>query len=143
MKKSLFICLFFTGLTASSYAQQFVYRPVNPAFGGDPFNYQWLLSSASVQNKFSKSSDYDYKQPSALESFSENLNRQILNDISRKLFGLDGNGGTGDGDGKMKPGVYNMGNLNIKITEYYGGLNINIIDITTGEQTNINIPNKP
>lgn len=122
---------------SASYAQQFVYKPINPAFGGDPFNHQWLMASANAQNKYNKTKDYDYKQPSALESFSENLNRQILNDISRKLFETDEKG-----EGKMKPGVYNMGNLNIKIAEYYGGLNINIIDITTGEQTQINIPNK-
>lgn len=140
MNKLLLICLFVIGSASYTYAQQFVYRPVNPAFGGDPFNYQWLLSSASVQNKFNKTADYDYRQPSALAGFSDNLNRQILNDISRNLFGETGTNGEG---GKMKPGVYNMGNLNIKITEYYGGLNINIIDVTTGEQTNINIPNKP
>jgi curli production assembly/transport component CsgF len=29
-----------------------VYKPRNPAFGGDTFNYQWLMSSAENQNKF-------------------------------------------------------------------------------------------
>ncbi len=33
-------------------SQQLVYKPVNPAFGGDTFNYQWLLSSANAQNQF-------------------------------------------------------------------------------------------
>ena len=33
-------------------AQQFVYKAINPAFGGDTFNYQWLMSSATSQNQF-------------------------------------------------------------------------------------------
>ena len=34
-------------------AQQLVYKPVNPMFGGDTFNYQFLLQSAQSQNSFS------------------------------------------------------------------------------------------
>ena len=32
------------------YSQDLVYKPKNPAFGGDTFNYQWMLSSAESQN---------------------------------------------------------------------------------------------
>ena len=31
-------------------AQGLTYRPNNPAFGGNTFNYQWLLSSAQAQD---------------------------------------------------------------------------------------------
>ncbi|MGJ1261920.1 curli production assembly/transport component CsgF [Sphingobacterium spiritivorum] len=119
------------------YAQQFVYKPVNPAFGGDTFNYQWLLSSANAQNQFDDYKQPSYKPASAIGSFTDNLNRQILNKISRDLFGDE------TGEKPMKPGVYSLGTMNITIAEYYGGLNINIIDINTGEQTVINIPNIP
>jgi curli production assembly/transport component CsgF len=34
-----------------------VYKPKNPAFGGDTFNYQWLASSRGItQNKFTDKS---------------------------------------------------------------------------------------
>lgn len=118
-----------------TYAQQFVYKPVNPAFGGETFNYQWLLSSANAQNKFDDPKPQSYKPASAIGSFQDNLNRQILSKISRDLFGDE------TGSKPMKPGVYTLGTMNITIAEYYGGLNINIIDINTGEQTDINIPN--
>jgi curli production assembly/transport component CsgF len=35
----------------SSYASQLVYKPINPSFGGDPQNGNWLLSQASAQGK--------------------------------------------------------------------------------------------
>lgn len=141
ISKIFIICFLCMGLAHAGHAQQLVYRPVNPAFGGDSFNHQWLMASASAQNKYDKKNLPDYKQPGALDGFRDNVNRQLLNDISRSLFG-DGKT-EGEGDGKMKPGVYNMGTLNVKITEYFGGLNIHIIDINTGEQTNINVPHKP
>ncbi len=31
-------------------AQGLTYRPNNPAFGGNTFNYQWMLSSAQAQD---------------------------------------------------------------------------------------------
>jgi hypothetical protein len=37
--------------TASVSASQLTYKPVNPSFGGDPQNGNWLLSQASAQGK--------------------------------------------------------------------------------------------
>lgn len=132
--RSIGIILFLVG-AQFCFSQQLSYKPINPAFGGDTFNYQWLLSSASAQNQFDDSDKNTIRNNSPISTFNDNVNRQILNQISRGLFGND------FGQGEMTPGVYNMGSLNISISEYTGGLNINIIDILTGEQTYINIPN--
>ena len=37
-------------ISMTSFSQDLVYKPKNPAFGGDTFNYNWLLSSAESQN---------------------------------------------------------------------------------------------
>lgn|SRR4051812_6752828 len=42
------IALFAAAPPAAS-AAELVYRPVNPSFGGDPINGNWLLSQASAQ----------------------------------------------------------------------------------------------
>ena len=122
-------------ISFQSYAQQFSYKPMNPFFGGDTFNYQVMLSSASAQNPFDNSSYEGYKPQTTIGSFQEQLNRQILNRISNGLFGSDYN------QEAMEPGVYNYGSMNITIAEYFGGINIRIIDILTGEQTDLIIPN--
>lgn len=31
------------------HASELVYRPINPSFGGDPLNGNWLLSQATAQ----------------------------------------------------------------------------------------------
>ncbi len=117
------------------HAQQFVYRPLNPAFGGNTFNYNWMLSSAEAQNKFKEKSGYSYGKQSELEKFTATLNRQLLNSLSKDLFQQQ------LGDADLTEGTYVFGSLVITISPVANGLDITIIDQNTGEQTNILLPN--
>ena len=132
MKK--IILLGFILLTAFSYSQDLVYKPKNPAFGGDTFNYQWLQSSAEAQNLY-KDKTVAKDNRSELQQFTDNLNNQLLNQVSRSLFtqqfGKDG----------IKEGNYVFGSLSVEVYQSTGGLTVNILDTTTGEQTQVIIPN--
>ena len=116
-------------------AQAFVYKPVNPAFGGDTFNYQWLLSSAEAQNKH-KDKTVTAEKQTDLEKFKANLNSQLLNQISSSLykqqFGTDG----------IKEGSYTFGSYAVDVYPSSEGLTLNILDTNTGEQTQVIIPNQ-
>jgi len=114
-------------------AQQFVYKPVNPAFGGDTFNYNWLLSSAESQNKFKEPED-EREELSELEQFTQDLNRQLLNQLSRQLFEDE------FGDEEFEEGTFSFGSLFVEIAPGTGGLNIDILDTNTGEKTQIIVP---
>jgi len=136
MKKILttlsFLALIIFCSVSSLSAQDFVYKPVNPAFGGDTFNYNWLLSSAQIQDN-TEAEDSDVNGGS-LDFFTESLNRQLLNQLSRELvtsqFGEEG----------LTDGVYTVGDFQIDIASTFEGLSISIIDAGTGEQTQIVIP---
>jgi len=117
-------------------AQQLTYKPINPAFGGDTFNYQWLLSSASAQNGHSASSDSRDEQ-TELESFGDNLNRQILSQLSRTLLNAQVES-IGD---FTEEGTFTFGSLNVEVFESTEGLVINILDTSTGESTQVIVPN--
>lgn len=125
------ITIFFISL--SGFSQQLVYKPVNPAFGGDTFNHQWLLAAANAQNSF-KDPDADDRKRSQIDQFAESLNRQILSQISRSLLMSQ----LGDG---LQPGTFNFGTLSLEIYESGEGLVINILDTSTGEETQIIVPN--
>lgn len=116
-------------------AQALVYKPVNPAFGGDTFNYQWLLSSAEAQNKQKDKTAIAEKQTD-LEKFKANLNSQLLSQISsslyRQQFGTDG----------IKEGSYTFGSYSVDVFPSSEGLTLNILDTNTGEQTQVIIPNQ-
>lgn len=134
MKKLLLIVLL-SIFPLSVIAQQLVYKPINPAFGGDTFNYQWMLSSASSQNQFDDNLRGTIgRGTNSLDSFTENLNRQILNELSRKLFGDQ------FGDGDLQPGTYIFGSIYLEVIQTGQGLLINILNTDTGEQSEILIP---
>jgi curli production assembly/transport component CsgF len=135
MKTFIFIFTIIAG-TFFGKSQQLVYKPVNPAFGGDTFNYQWLLSSANAQNQFDDKKDYNslLDNLNSLDSFSQSLNRQVLSELSRKLFEDQ------FGEGSIQPGNYLFGTLYLQITTTAQGLLINILDTSTGDQSEIIIP---
>ncbi|KQT16997.1 curli assembly protein CsgF [Chryseobacterium sp. Leaf404] len=127
--------LFLTAFGFTLKAQQLVYKPINPAFGGDTFNYQWLLSSAAAQNQFDNNTGgSSLSNLNSLGSFTDSLNRQLLSQLSTKLFGNQ------FGDGDLKPGTYVFGSMYLEVTQANGGLLIKILNTSTGEQSEIIIP---
>ncbi len=132
MKKLLLLLLFFSAFNMN--AQDLVYTPINPAFGGDTFNYQWLLSSAQAQNQF-KDPDNGLDQLSELDLFKQSINSQLYSKITNQLFTDQ------FGEGDLQEGRYTFGNLAVDIYPSEEGLVIKILDTKTGEQTQIIIPN--
>ncbi|AHM62730.1 curli production assembly/transport component CsgF [Flammeovirgaceae bacterium 311] len=136
MKKIFSVLIFCLFGAASLQAQDLVYQPKNPAFGGDTFNYQWLLSSAQAQDKIAdpNAQTNSLLNRSPLDNFQENLNRQILNQLSRQLvssqFGEEG----------LEPGSYTIGNFQIDVSEGSSGIEIIIVDSGTGDRTTVTIP---
>jgi curli production assembly/transport component CsgF len=122
---------------AKLQAQDLVYEAKNPAFGGNTFNYQWLQSSATAQDKLK---DPDALAPASritrnpLQDFTDNLNRQILNQLSRKLITAQ------FGEDSLEPGSYTIGNYQIDVTEGSGGVKIVIVDAGSGDQTTVTVP---
>jgi len=132
MKKVVFLLLFLVPITMT--AQQLVYTPINPSFvGGNSFNASWLLTSAESQNKLQEENTNE--QASELEQFTESLNRQLLSSLSRDLFENQ------FGASALTEGTFTFGSLVVDIVPTTTGLSINVLDTTSGEQTQIIIPN--
>ncbi|WP_100804310.1 curli assembly protein CsgF [Ulvibacter sp. MAR_2010_11] len=123
--KSIILFLFLAA-TSYGFGQQLVYTPKNPAFGGDPFNYTWLLNSANAQNSF-EDPNSEFGNLGDFGSLNDSLNNQLL----QNQFGNQ----------TPQVGTSTNGNLEYEVFESNEGLIINILDITTGEQTQILIPN--
>jgi curli production assembly/transport component CsgF len=128
---TLITCLF--GVCITSNAQDLVYKPINPAFGGDTFNYQWMLNSADSQNKY-KEPDTGAADQTALQSFKDNLNNQLLNQVSNSIFLKQ------FGEKGIVPGSYTFGSLSVNIYPSNMGLVVDILDTDTGEKTQVVIP---
>lgn len=117
-----FVLVLFLAVSSVSFGQQLVYKPINPAFvGGDPFNYSWLLNSANSQNSF--------KDDSQLDAFD------------RLDFGNRFGNNQFDKDNVPPDGTSMSGDYQYEVFESSDGLVINVLNIITGEATQVIIPN--
>lgn len=138
MKTSPFLLALFLILgSAQLFSQDFSYTPKNPAFGGSFYNYQWMLSSAQVQDQ---TTDPAREQQAAanerdpLRDFEESLNRQILSQLSREIVRNQ------FGEAALQEGTYTIGSYQLDVSEDLGGLNVVILDVSSGSQTELFIP---
>ena len=128
------LALGFFAVAAPASAQQLVYQPTNPAFGGSPLNYNWLLQSAQLQNQYED--EGGASQNSTINNFADTLQRQILNQLSRELI----TNRFGDLD-LTQPGTFTLGDFQIDITPGLDGVSIRLFNLLTGEETIVSIPN--
>jgi curli production assembly/transport component CsgF len=137
MKKLLILATFMLALIqVTIQAQDFVYQPINPAFGGNPYNYSWLLGQAQAQNMYEEESsffDLDGEED-LLATFQAELNRQVLNSVTNEFyknqFGEEG----------LTEGYYRFGSYEIDVSIISEGMQVRIIDILTGSETTVIIP---
>ncbi len=122
------------GLKAKpTYAQQLVYHPIDPAFGGNPLNGQWLLGNAQAQKR---APDFSLLDQDPLADFQQGLQRQILSALSREIVLAQ----IGDNLDLTQPGRYELGNYTVEVVPGLNGVSIVVTNILTGEQTSIAIP---
>ena len=128
------VYLFLFGGTAA-FGSELIHTPVNPSFvGGNPFNGQYLLNSATIQNK-NKEDVQQQTTQTPLEQFRDSLQRNLLYAITSKL--------TQDmyGEGGFKPGHYSYAGMNVDVVGGTGGVTITITDTTNGGTTTVTVPN--
>ena len=132
---SFLLGLFFLS-PSQALGQELVYRPKNPAFGGNPLNYQWLMSSANTQNQYQESGGYGF-QRDPLADFQQSLQRQILSELTRNLV----RDRFGDNFDLTQENNFEFGEFSINVTPGLEGVTIRIFNVLTGEETSITIPN--
>lgn len=117
------------------HAQDLIYTPLNPAFGGNPYNYSWLLSSANAQNMYQNNSSASLYTNNPLDNFTQSLQNQILSELAQQIV-LQKFGNLN----LSQKGKYDLGNYIINIVPGLSGINIDVFDKSTGNQSSITIP---
>lgn len=90
MKKKIsysagFVLLLLLSVPGISFGQNFVYQPLDPAFGGSYLNYSWLLSSANAQNPYKGGKSFSFFQ-NPLENFQRRVQRQVLGQLTQQII---------------------------------------------------------
>ncbi len=121
-------------LAPQATAQQLTYQPTNPAFGGSPLNYSWLLQSAQLQNEHQETgADRFSRDP--LADFESSLQRQILSQLSRELI----SDRFGDLD-LTQPGTFSLGDFQVEVVPGLDGVSVRIFNLLSGEETTVSVP---
>ena len=125
------VALSATGLTAS--AQELVYTPVNPSFGGDSFNSAHLLGIANAQN--------DYEDPDSKTAGNSQTDQFIRQLQSRLLSSLAAEVNDAIfGENPQESGTITFGDQTITFVRLLDSVSLTIIDNATGAITEISIP---
>lgn len=132
--KTFLLCLLLAGAARTGLAQRFVYTPVNPAFGGNTFNYSWLQASATAQNTTVDPASLQTTATNPLTQFSNNINQQVLSQLTSRLISSQ------FGQGAIKEGTYNVGAYQVVVAPGGSGLVVTVTDTGTGNKTTITIP---
>jgi curli production assembly/transport component CsgF len=119
-------------IAAPAIAQDITYQPVDPSFGGNPFNSAHLLGIANAQN--------DYKDPKATTNssqadiFARQLQSRLLSALSSQIVDAI------FGDNPQESGTISFGGQTINFVRSLTEVTLTITDNDTGEVTTIVIP---
>ncbi|WP_300392635.1 curli assembly protein CsgF [Henriciella sp.] len=118
---------------AQAFAQELVYTPVNPSFGGDSFNSSHLIGIANAQN--------DYDDPDGRSSRDSQADQFIRQLQSRLLSSLAGEVNEAIfGENPQDEGTITFGDQIIEFVRGVGSVHLTITDLSTGTVTEIEIP---
>ena len=132
MRKFAFFLTVMLICTASAQAEQIVYRPINPSFGGSPSNASGLLANANAQNNFKDPAAVKaLRKLSPLQQFQQNLQQFVLNRVAASVTG-----NIITATGALKAGTIETTNFTIQVIPLAGGGNkIVTTDKNTGQTT--------
>lgn len=113
-------------------AQDIVYQPVNPSFGGNPFNSNHLLGIANAQNDFTNPTSSS--SSSQADIFARQLQSRLLSALSSQIVTAI------FGDNPQESGTISFGGQTVNFIRSLTEVTITIINDDTGEQTVIVVP---
>lgn len=113
-------------------AQDIVYKPINPTFGGNPFNSAHLLGVANAQN--------NYRDPKSTtgssqgDLFARQLQSRLLSALSSQLIDAI------FGENPQERGTFTLGGQTVTFFRDLESVTITITNDETGEITTIVVP---
>ncbi len=124
------------GGAGEAAAQDLVYQPQVPGFGGSAAVMQVNLQLAQAQKPQSSSSF----RRDPLQDFEAQVQRSILSQLAREIVG-DRFGGQGTGINLQEEGHFDLGNFTVDILPGPEGVDIRVANLVTGNSTVVTVPN--
>ena len=118
-------------LGSTAVAGDLIYQPINPSFGGDPFNSSHLLGIAQAQNQFDNQS---FSQVDPIDRFADDIERRILGEAAREITDRI------FGENPEDTGNFTVGSNQIAFEQVGDEVLLTLTDLNTGAETVLTIP---
>lgn len=126
------VSIFAFPLGNQALAQDIVYQPINPSFGGNPFNSNHLLGVANAQNDFTNPASSSTN--SQADIFARQLQSRLLSALSSQIVTAI------FGDNPQESGTISFGGQTVRFIRSLTEVTITIVNDDTGEETVIVVP---
>lgn len=121
-----------SAFSASSMADM-IYTPVNPSFGGSPYNSNHLQSLATTQNEF-KGAQTERERQSTSERFLTMLQSRLYSSLASQVADAI------FGENAQPSGTITFDDQQVSFTNTGTEIILVVTDYSTGDVTNISIP---
>ena len=120
------------GPSSTSHAQDLTYTPINPSFGGNPFNSSHLLGIATAQKPEKKNPARAEQTES--QQFMQQLQARLLSALAGQVTDAI------FGDNPQDHGTVSFGNQIVSFERGLDAVHLTVTDLTAGTTTQIDIP---
>jgi curli production assembly/transport component CsgF len=116
---------------STAFADDLVYTPVNPSFGGNPFNSSHLLGVANAQNDYERARTRESEADQFIRMLQSRLLSSLASRVSDAILG----------ENAQPTGEIVYGSQTVRWETLIDSIRLTIIDTSTGAETEIIIPN--
>lgn len=134
MKRDWVLAGFLAILFCSPATADLIYRPINPSFGGDPFNSNHLQGLAASQNQFKDAGKSSASSQSSTERFISMLQSRLYSSLASQVAGAI------FGEDAQPSGTIVFDDQQISFINTGTQIQLTVTDFSTGKVTNITIP---
>ncbi len=120
--------------TQAAVAQELVYEPINPSFGGNPFNSSHLLAIANAQDDNDPPSDANGSSNPQADLFVRQLQSRLLSGLAAEVTDAI------FGENPQESGRVVFGDQTIEFVRGLDSITLTIFDAATGSTTEVVIP---
>jgi curli production assembly/transport component CsgF len=113
-------------------ASELVYQPINPSFGGNPFNSSHLLGVANSINRYTDPKAVTNNDPA--QQFLRTLQSRLLSTLASQITDVI------FGDNAQQSGLIKFGDQEISFDRGLNEVTLTIFDAATGTTTQIVVP---
>ncbi len=114
----------------SALASEITFKPINPSFGGNPFNDGHLLATANVQNKYvAKREERDLSEQ-FVRSLQSRLYSSLATQVQDAIFG----------DDPQESGTFTVGDQVVSFVRGLELITLEISNLADGSTTVIEVP---